>query len=80
MPWRVPSPQPNPAKVVTKPHGELPWLTDVNTAAQHLTRLTLESSSQAALIVRNNEVWAYAGELVQAAAQEVAADHVPQLG
>ncbi len=67
-----PESQPNPAKVVTKPHGELPWLTDVNTAAQHLTRLTLESSSQAALIVRNNEVWAYAGELVQAAAQEVA--------
>jgi REP element-mobilizing transposase RayT len=64
---------PNPSKIVTKPHGELPWLTDVNTAAQHLTRLTLESSSQAALIVRNNEVWAYAGELVQAAAQEVAA-------
>jgi REP element-mobilizing transposase RayT len=55
------------------PHGELPWLSDVNTAAQHLTRLTLESSSQAALIVRDNEVWAYAGELAQSAAQEVAA-------
>ena len=68
-----PKSQPNPSKIVTKPHGELPWLTDVNTAAQHLTRLTLESSAQAALIVRNNEVWAYAGELVQAAAQEVAA-------
>ena len=68
-----PESQPNPAQIMTKPHGELPWLTDVNTAAQHLTRLTLESSSQAALIVRNNEVWAYAGELVQSAAQEVAA-------
>ena len=69
-----PEAQPNPTNVVTtSPHGELPWLTDVNTAAQHLTRLTLESSSQAALIVRDNEVWAYAGELVQAAAQEVAA-------
>lgn len=54
------------------PHGQLPWLTDVNTAAQHLTRLTLESSSQAALITRDNEVWAYAGELSQPAAQEVA--------
>jgi REP element-mobilizing transposase RayT/ActR/RegA family two-component response regulator len=55
-----------------KPHGELPWLTDVGTAAQHLTRLTLESSSQAALITRDNEVWAYAGELSQPAAQEIA--------
>lgn len=49
-----------------------PWLDDLNKAAQHLTRLTLESSSQAALITRENEVWAYAGELSQAAAQEVA--------
>ncbi len=47
------------------------WLTDVNKAAQHLTRLTLESSSQAALITRENAVWAYAGQLSQAAAQEV---------
>lgn len=49
-----------------------PWLDDLNKAAQHLTRLTLESSSQAALITRDNGVWAYAGELSQAAAQEVA--------
>ena len=50
----------------------LPWLSDVNKAAQHLTRLTLESSSQAALITRENQVWAYAGQLSQLAAQEVA--------
>src|SRR5512143_2453342 len=56
-----------------EPRGTLSWLTDVNTAAQHLTRLTLESLSQAALITRDGEVWAYAGELAQAAAQEVAA-------
>src|SRR5512139_3517581 len=68
-----PGTPPEAARIVTKPHGELPWLTDVNTAAQHLTRLTLESSSQAALITRDNEVWAYAGELSQPAAQEVAA-------
>jgi REP element-mobilizing transposase RayT len=49
-----------------------PWLDDLNKAAQHLTRLTLESSSQAALITRDNEVWAYAGELSHDAAQEVA--------
>lgn len=47
------------------------WLSDVSKAAQHLTRLTLESSSQAALIARNNEVWAYAGQLSQEAAREI---------
>jgi REP element-mobilizing transposase RayT len=51
---------------------DLLWLSDVNKAAQHLTRLTLESSSQAALITRSNVLWAYAGQLSQAAAQEVA--------
>ncbi len=50
----------------------LAWLSDVNKAAQHLTRLTLESSAQAALITHENEVWAYAGQLSQAAASEVA--------
>lgn len=52
--------------------NNVPWLSDVNKAAQHLTRLTLESSAQAALITRENEVWAYAGQLSQAAANEVA--------
>ena len=51
---------------------EMPWLADVNRAAQHLTRLTLESSAQAALINRDNELWAYAGQLPQAAAHELA--------
>ncbi len=51
---------------------DLLWLSDVNKAAQHLTRLTLESSSQAALITRENQVWAYAGQLSQEAAQEIA--------
>ncbi len=56
-----------------EPASDFPlWLTDVNKAAQHLTRLTLESSSQAALITRENAVWAYAGQLSQEAAQEVA--------
>ena len=55
-----------------KKTGSLPWLSDVNKAAQHLTSLTLASSSQAALITRDNEVWAYAGQLSQAAAQEIA--------
>ncbi|MFN8412215.1 MAG: IS200/IS605 family transposase [Anaerolineales bacterium] len=49
-----------------------PWLSDVIKAAQHLTRLTLESSAQAALITRRNDLWAYAGGLSQNAAKEVA--------
>jgi len=50
----------------------LPWLNDPTKAAQHLTRLTLESSAQAALITRKNNLWAYAGSLSQNAAKEVA--------
>jgi len=60
-----------------EPKGEnemetITWLQDVAKAAQHLTRLTLESSAQAALITRKNELWAYAGGLSQNAAQELA--------
>jgi REP element-mobilizing transposase RayT len=50
----------------------LPWLQDVTRAAQHLTRLTLESSAQAALITRGESLWAYAGQLSQGAAKELA--------
>lgn len=53
----------------------LPWLGDPNKAAQHLTRLTLESSAQAALITRGDtgdNLWAYAGQLSQGAAKELA--------
>jgi REP element-mobilizing transposase RayT/DNA-binding response OmpR family regulator len=52
--------------------SDLPWLSDVNRAAQHLTRLTLESSAQAALITRTDQLWAYAGQLPQEAARELA--------
>ena len=51
---------------------EIVWLNDVSKAAQHLTRLTLESSAQAALITRENALWAYAGQLSQNAANELA--------
>ena len=51
---------------------DIPWLNDVSKAAQHLTRLTLESSAQAALITREKELWAYAGQLSQNAANELA--------
>ena len=53
-------------------NNTLPWLSDSTKAAQHLTRLTLESSAQAALITRKNDLWAYAGSLSQNAAKEVA--------
>lgn len=52
--------------------SRLLWLKDVSKAAQHLTRLTLESSAQAALITREAELWAYAGQLSREAAQELA--------
>ena len=48
-----------------------PWLSDVTRAAQHLTRLTLGSSAQAALITRNDQLWAYAGQLPQSATREL---------
>lgn len=48
------------------------WLSDVNQAAQQLSRLSLESASQAALITMNDKLWAYAGQLPQQAAQELA--------
>ncbi len=51
--------------------SQLLWLKDVSKAAQHLTRLTLESSAQAALITHQNELWAYAGQLSRDAAQEL---------
>jgi len=54
------------------PDEDLDWLKDVSRAARHLTRLMLESSAQAALITRQNELWAYAGQLSREAAQELA--------
>lgn len=50
----------------------LDWLQDVSRAAQHLTSLSLASSAQAAMIVRQGALWAYAGQLSQPAAQEAA--------
>ncbi len=47
-------------------------LQDVGLVAQHLTRLTLESAAQAALITHDHELFAYAGELPQPAAEELA--------
>src|SRR6185503_13004736 len=61
-----------PQREVQTSNPALPWLQDVTKAAQHLTRLTLESSAQAALITRGDNLWAYAGQLSQGAAKELA--------
>lgn len=60
-----------PAEISMLDSAELLWLTDVNKAAQRLTRLTLESSAQAALITRGRSLWAYAGGLSQETANEL---------
>jgi REP element-mobilizing transposase RayT/ActR/RegA family two-component response regulator len=66
------NPQPTSSREVQTSSPALPWLQDVSKAAQHLTRLTLESSAQAALITRGEHLWAYAGQLSQNAANELA--------
>lgn len=48
------------------------WLDDVNRAAQHLASLSMATASQAALILKNGHLWAYAGHLSKEAAQELA--------
>ena len=63
---------PAPRQEVQTSDPALPWLSDATKAAQHLTRLTLESSAQAALITRGDNLWAYAGQLSQGAAKELA--------
>jgi len=67
---------PAPAVLETSPvsgktASDPPWLSDVTRAAQHLTSLTLGSSAQAALITRNDQLWAYAGQLPQSATREL---------
>lgn len=60
-------------KKTADPLPEAPlWLQDVTRAAQHLARLFLESTAQAALITRGEQLWAYAGQLPQPAAEELA--------
>ncbi|MBN2147064.1 MAG: transposase [Anaerolineales bacterium] len=78
---KQPSSQKEPVSASDSPSSNIPtqsdpdpspaWLEDVSVAAQYLTRLSLESSAQAALIVRDNNLWAYAGGLSQPAALEL---------
>lgn len=58
-------------KTAVDENGGIFWLEDVNKTAQHLTRLTLESSAQATLIIRNEKMWAYAGQLSDMASAEL---------
>jgi len=67
----TPRPVVEPPADVTAQSPDLAWLQDVNKAAQRLTRLTLESSAQAALITRGKSLWAYAGGLSQETANEL---------
>ena len=62
---------PETSPVSGKTASDPPWLSDVTRAAQHLTSLTLGSSAQAALITRNDQLWAYAGQLPQSATREL---------
>jgi REP element-mobilizing transposase RayT/CheY-like chemotaxis protein len=67
-----PSPQsPKTDPVTGDSNNDPPWLADVTRAAQHLTTLTLESSAQAALITRDDQLWAYSGQLPQSATNEL---------
>jgi len=70
-PERLPFPSAVPKKRKS-PQPAPEWLQDVNRVAQHLTRLSLESTAQAALITRGSQLWAYAGQLPQLAAEELA--------
>jgi DNA-binding response OmpR family regulator/REP element-mobilizing transposase RayT len=71
-PPSTPTSDSRPEPATKKPKTTPIWLQDVTRAAQHLARLSLETAAQAALIVRQSELWAYAGQLSQPAAQELA--------
>jgi DNA-binding response OmpR family regulator/REP element-mobilizing transposase RayT len=60
-----------PPKASAEHNNGLPWLQDITRAAQHLASLSLSTAAKAALIVRGDELWAYAGQLSQSAAQEL---------
>jgi len=49
------------------------WLHDADQAARHLAGLSLETSSELSLIIKGDQLWAYAGELPQPAVQEISA-------
>jgi CheY-like chemotaxis protein/REP element-mobilizing transposase RayT len=50
----------------------LPWLEDVTRAAQLLAKLSMASDAQAGLLLKDFQLWAYAGQLPEPAVQELA--------
>lgn len=72
-PVRAPTPAsatPPPARRPAPPPPA--WLQDVNRAAQYLTTLTLEASAEAALLMRGQQLIAYAGQFGRQGAEELA--------
>jgi putative transposase len=61
-----------PARSTISTRQTPPWLQNVEQAAQHLTRLSLGSAALGALITREDQLFAYAGELPQPAVDELA--------
>ena len=61
-----------PARSTSSKRSSPPWLQNVEQAAQHLTRLSLGSAALGALITREDQLFAYAGELPQPAVDELA--------
>jgi DNA-binding response OmpR family regulator/REP element-mobilizing transposase RayT len=49
----------------------LDWMEDSDLAELHLTRLSLETAAQAALIVRKDQLWVFTGQISEQAAQEL---------
>lgn len=61
------------ASLPTQPVQELPaWLVDPANASQLLTSLSLGSAVEGILIVQEDQLWAYAGQLTRPEAQEIA--------
>jgi REP element-mobilizing transposase RayT/CheY-like chemotaxis protein len=69
IPLSLPVP---PARLPAAEDLRLPWLRDVNRAAQYLARLSLETAARAALIVHGDTLWAYAGDFPQPEATRIA--------
>lgn len=67
-----PDETPDGTELKTTKGMDVSWLEDVTRAAQHLTRLSLEADALAALITRSEQLWSYAGQLPQPAAEELA--------
>lgn len=65
--------KPTPSQAA-KPKAPQPpaWLNDVSRAAQYLTTLTLESSAEAAMLMRDHELIAFAGQPSKEEAEELA--------